>query len=119
MAEASVDPITLEVVTEGLVAIVKEMRATIIRASYSSVIYEFDDFSCALFAPDGQLVAQSWDHPGHVLPLPWGVRCGLDDFEGDLKPGDVVLLSPGGTSYDAYRDFAERGAHFRQLVQGL
>ncbi len=33
--------------------------------------------------------------------------------------GDVVLLSPGGTSYDAYRDFAERGAHFRQLVQGL
>ena len=35
------------------------------------------------------------------------------------QAGDVVLLSPGGTSYDAYRDFAERGAHFRQLVQGL
>lgn len=35
------------------------------------------------------------------------------------RPGDVVLLSPGGTSYDAYRDFAERGAHFRQLVNGL
>lgn len=30
--------------------------------------------------------------------------------------GDVVLLSPGGTSYDAYEDFAERGEHFRQLV---
>ena len=30
--------------------------------------------------------------------------------------GDVVLLSPGGTSYDAYRDFAERGDHFRDLV---
>lgn len=35
------------------------------------------------------------------------------------RPGDVVLLSPGGTSYDAYRDFAERGEHFRQLVNGL
>ena len=33
--------------------------------------------------------------------------------------GDVVLLSPGGTSYDAYVDFAERGAHFRQLVSEL
>lgn len=31
-------------------------------------------------------------------------------------PGSVVLLSPGGTSYDAYRDFEERGEHFRHLV---
>lgn len=33
--------------------------------------------------------------------------------------GDVVLLSPGGTSFDAYRDFEERGEHFRQLVDAL
>lgn len=31
----------------------------------------------------------------------------------------VVLLSPGGTSYDAYKDFEERGEHFRHLVQTL
>ncbi len=95
-----INPITLEVVCEGLIAIVKEMRATIIRASYSSVIYEFDDFSCALFGPDGEMVAQSWDHPGHVLPLPWGVRCMMEDFGDDLAPGDVVLLNDpyrGGT----------------------
>ena len=35
------------------------------------------------------------------------------------KAGDVALLSPGGTSYDAYSDFAERGEHFRQLVSQL
>ncbi len=35
------------------------------------------------------------------------------------KPGDVVLFSPGGTSYDAYQDFAARGEHFRQLVSAL
>jgi UDP-N-acetylmuramoylalanine--D-glutamate ligase len=35
------------------------------------------------------------------------------------RPGDVVLLSPGGTSYDAYRDFEERGEEFRQLVGAL
>lgn len=96
----AIDPITLEVVCEGLIAIVREMRATIIRASYSSVIYEFDDFSCALFGPEGEMVAQSWDHPGHVLPLPWGVRCALDDFKGDLHPGDAILLNDpyrGGT----------------------
>jgi UDP-N-acetylmuramoylalanine--D-glutamate ligase len=35
------------------------------------------------------------------------------------RPGDAVLLSPGGTSYDAYQDFVERGKHFRKLVRGL
>jgi UDP-N-acetylmuramoylalanine--D-glutamate ligase len=35
------------------------------------------------------------------------------------RPGDVVLLSPGGTSFDAYQDFAERGEHFKQLVGTL
>lgn len=35
------------------------------------------------------------------------------------QAGDVVLLSPGGTSYDAYVDFAARGAHYRELVGAL
>ena len=68
-APGALDPITLEVVCEGLIAIVREMRATIIRSSFSSVIYEFDDFSCALFGSGGEMVAQSWDHPGHVFPV--------------------------------------------------
>lgn len=34
-------------------------------------------------------------------------------------PGDIVLLSPGGTSFDAYSDFVERGEHFRLLVREL
>ena len=33
------------------------------------------------------------------------------------EAGAIVLLSPGGTSYDAYKDFEERGEHFRRLVQ--
>jgi UDP-N-acetylmuramoylalanine--D-glutamate ligase len=35
------------------------------------------------------------------------------------RPRDVVLLSPGGTSFDAYRNFEERGKHFRRLVRAL
>jgi UDP-N-acetylmuramoylalanine--D-glutamate ligase len=38
---------------------------------------------------------------------------------GVATSGDIVLLSPGGTSYDKYRDFAERGDHFRALVAAI
>jgi len=37
----------------------------------------------------------------------------------NAQPGDVVLLAPGGTSFDAFRDFAERGERFRELVGAL
>lgn len=35
------------------------------------------------------------------------------------QDGDSVLLSPGGTSYDAFKDFEERGECFRQWVNAL
>ena len=35
------------------------------------------------------------------------------------RPGEVVLLSPACASYDQYRDYEERGDHFRTLVAGL
>jgi UDP-N-acetylmuramoylalanine--D-glutamate ligase len=35
------------------------------------------------------------------------------------QAGDVVLLSPGGTSFDEFKDFAERGERFREWVQEL
>jgi UDP-N-acetylmuramoylalanine--D-glutamate ligase len=36
-----------------------------------------------------------------------------------VEPGDVVLLAPGGTSFDEFLDFEERGAWFRKWVMEL
>jgi UDP-N-acetylmuramoylalanine--D-glutamate ligase len=36
-----------------------------------------------------------------------------------VEPGDVVLLSPGGTSFDEFRDFEDRGEAYRKWVMAL
>ena len=95
-----IDPITLEVVTEGLISVVREMRATVFRTARSVAIYEARDFSCGLFDAWGQVVAQSEDIGSHVVPLPWSVEAALADMGDDLKPGDVILMNDpyrGGT----------------------
>jgi N-methylhydantoinase B len=97
---ADIDPITLEVVTEGLISVVREMRATVFRTARSVAIYEARDFSCGLFDAKGQVVAQSEDIGSHVVPLPWSVESALDDLGDDLSPGDIILMNDpyrGGT----------------------
>lgn len=63
--------------------------------------------------PAGQGVALAGVHHGGNLERAVEIAAGL------ARPGDVVLLSPGGTSFDAYADFLARGEHFRQLVRAL
>lgn len=102
----AVDPITMEVITEQLIAVVREMRATMIRTAYSMTIYEMKDFSCALFDARKRMVAQSEDLPAHVVPMPWSVEAIMQDFEGDVGPGDVFLMN------DAYRG----GTHLNDVT---
>jgi UDP-N-acetylmuramoylalanine--D-glutamate ligase len=63
--------------------------------------------------PSGGQVALAGVHHAGDLERAVELAAGL------ATPGDVVLLSPGGTSFDAYADFVERGEHFRQLVKAL
>ncbi len=95
-----IDPITLEILTQALISTVREMRATVCRTASSVAIYDAKDFSCGLFAPDSQVVAQSEDIGSHVVPLPWSVRTAMEKLGAGLKPGDVILVNDpytGGT----------------------
>lgn len=40
----------------------------------------------------------------------------IDDLFQTIAPGDQVLFSPGGTSYDAFKNYAHRGDVFKELV---
>ncbi len=95
-----IDPITLEVINESFVAVVREMRANMVRTAYSSIIYEGHDFSCVLVDGAGQLVAMAEDNPVHIFPVPMEVREMLERFGGDIHPGDAFIHNDpytGGT----------------------
>lgn len=51
---------------------------------------------------------------GPVFPK---LKDAVDSLTGITQLGDIVLLSPGGTSLDEFKNFEERGAVFRQLVE--
>ena len=91
MTSATVDPITLELLQETLISVVREMRANLVATAYSSIIYEAHDFSCVLVDDAGQIVAQAEDNPSHIFPVPWSVREMFRKFPGDIHPGDVFL----------------------------
>ena len=95
-----IDPITLEVINESFVAVVREMRANMVRTAYSSIIYEGHDFSCVLVDGEGQLVAMAEDNPVHIFPVPMEVGEMIERFGGDIHPGDAFIHNDpytGGT----------------------
>src|SRR5262245_57733017 len=97
---ATLDPITLEVLIEALIATVREMRATVCRTASSVAIYDAKDFSCGLFAPDSQVIAQSEDIASPVVPLALSVRAAIVQKGATLAPGDAILINDpysGGT----------------------
>jgi N-methylhydantoinase B len=97
-----IDPITIEVIRETLVSTVREMRVTLVRTAYSSILYEGEDFSCVLMDGDAQIVAMSKgaDHPLHIVPISWSMKAVREKFGDDIHPGDMFLHNDpytGGT----------------------
>ena len=77
-----------------------------------------------IFGEAGDLIAEAIGpkKPGQAMRSV--VRCAtlqeaIKTAHNQAEAGDVVLLSPGGTSYDAFKDFEERGQAFKEWVNQL
>jgi N-methylhydantoinase B len=95
-SDTSLDPITLEVIRHGLVAISNQIDANIKRTAFSPYIYEYNDFAVAFSGPDGELIAQcTGGMPPFVADsVGMAVRDGLQIYgRARLHHGDVVLCN--------------------------
>lgn len=69
------------------------MGRTLQRTSISTNIKERLDFSCALFGPDGGLVANAPHIPVHLGAMQEAVKYQLIHYGADLRPGDVLVAN--------------------------
>ncbi len=97
MADARVDPITLEVMRNGLYSIADEMIAALVRASYSTNIKDRRDTSGAIYTGSGDaaVVAQSEiGTPLHLGTMHSAVQSAMTEYPlHELAPGDAVVLN--------------------------
>ena len=94
------DPVMLEVFNNLFMSIAEQMGVILKNTSYSVNIKERLDFSCAVFAPDGSLVANAPHIPVHLGSMSESVKTIAEQRKGTIEPGDVFMLNTpynGGT----------------------
>jgi N-methylhydantoinase B len=97
-----IDPFTVEILKDGLIAIGDEMFIALQRTSKSTIIYEVLDFASGLTDARGQLITQGNGVTGFLGTLTFAVKYTLEKFGADgLQPGDVIITNDpytgGGT----------------------
>ena len=100
-----VDPVMLEIFNNLFMSIAEQMGSTLEKTAYSVNIKERLDFSCALFTPEGNLVANAPHMPVHLGSMSESVRAVIRARPGrpeqsSMTPGDVYMLNApynGGT----------------------
>src|SRR5262249_52666387 len=99
--QPDIDPFTLEIIKEGLLAIGDEMFVTMQRTSMSTIIYEVLDYAVGLTDAQGRLIAQGNGVALVLGTLTFGVQEVIRKFGDDLRPGDIVITNDpyggGGT----------------------
>ncbi|KAL4820381.1 Hydantoinase B/oxoprolinase-domain-containing protein [Aspergillus spinulosporus] len=97
---SGIDTIKLSIFGHRFMSIAEQMGRTLQKTAVSTNIKERLDFSCALFSPDGGLVANAPHVPVHLGSMQFAVRYQHKKWLGNLKDGDVLVAnhpSCGGT----------------------
>ncbi|KAI5289977.1 hypothetical protein KEM54_002763 [Ascosphaera aggregata] len=98
--EMNINPIQLSIFGNRFMSIAEQMGHSLRKTAVSTNIKERLDFSCALFSPDGGLVANAPHVPVHLGSMQFAVQFQHKHWAGRLQDGDVLVTnhpSCGGT----------------------
>ncbi len=105
-----VDPVVVEIVRNGVMAVTEEMKTNLMRTAYNMIIYEALDFTVGLFTARGETVSIGLGLPMFIRGMAETVKAKLARFGADgIAPGDVLVTN------DAY----VTGSHLNHVTFSL
>ncbi len=105
--QTGIDPITLEVMWNRLIAVVNEQATALMRTSFTTIVRESGDLSAGVFDTRGNMIAQAvTGTPGHINAMATCIHHFLDVFPAEtLKPGDVLITNDPQKTSGHLHDF--------------
>lgn len=106
-AEPRLDPITLEVYWNRLIAVVNEQAAALMRTSFTTIVRESGDLSAGIFDTRGYMIAQAvTGTPGHINSMATCIHHFLAEYPAEtLRPGDVLITNDPQKTSGHLHDF--------------
>jgi N-methylhydantoinase B len=121
MTATATDPITTEIVRNAFLSCAQDMNATLIRSSYTPIIYEGKDCSVAVLDEHGDVLGQSSGLPLFLGNLEICVKLAVEMFGREaFRPGDVFHMNDSymtGTHLNDATIFAP--IHWREQLVGF
>lgn len=87
------DPVSLAVVRATVESLAREVFVVFKRTALLPIIYESNDFSVSVFDDRLNLIGDAPGLPEFVGSLDEAVRAMVAEFEGDLQPGDCIIVN--------------------------
>ena len=101
------DPVTTEIIRNGVLAVTEEMKTNLMRTAYNIIIYEALDFTVGIFTPQGETVSIGIGLPMFIRGMAATVKAKIAHFGPDgIKPGDIYVTN------DAYLT----GSHLNHMT---
>lgn len=109
-------------------ALAGETRPVVLIAGGKDKGFEFDSLTdlvaekcrCAVLIGEmADRIERMWSPKVRCINVGRSLEAALSAARGNSQPGDIVLFSPGTSSFDMFKNYADRGNQFRQLVQKL
>ena len=89
------DPVTTEIVRNGVMAVTEEMKTNLMRTAYNMIIYEALDFTTGLFNARGETLSIGLGLPMFIRGMAETLKAKLAYFGDDIEPGDILVTNDG------------------------
>jgi N-methylhydantoinase B len=98
-AKSAADPVLVEIVRNGVMAVTEEMKTNLMRTAYNMIIYEALDFTVGIFNKDGDTVSIGLGLPMFIRGMSETVKAKIRHFGTDgFAPGDILLTNDAYTT---------------------